>query len=258
VTTTPAPLTPDQQTASQIIKAQLDQWGLSSLADQVNNLIRQGYGQDAITLQLEATPEYKQRFSANDARMKAGLPVLTPAQYVATEASYRQVLQQYGLPSGFHDQPSDLAKFIANDVSPSELNTRAQDAQAVWLSKDVGTRTAWTQMYGLSDGAAIASILDPDRALPIVQRMTAAAKIGGAALDNGLQADQARFEQYADLGVTQAQAQKAFGQIAQTFDSDRQSAARAGLSYSQVDAEQANLIGSGAASAKLQQVQDSE
>lgn len=252
------PLDPNQATASQIIQQQLSQWGLSTLAPLVNNLIRQGYGQDAILLQLEQSPEFKARFSGNDARGKAGLPVLSPAEYIATERSYAQVLQQYGIPSGFWDSQADFAKLIGNDMSASELQARAQDAQAVWLSKDTSTRQAWTQMYGLSDGAAIASILDPQTALPIVQRMTAASQIGGAALQNGLGIDQSRMEQYADLGVSQSQAQKGFGQIAEQLGTDQQIAARFGTSWTQAQAEQATLLGNGQAQKQQNDLENAE
>jgi hypothetical protein len=240
------PLNPTQLGASAIIQQQLSQWGLESLTD------------TPITLQLQATPEYKQRFAANEARVKAGLAALSPAEYIATENSYRQVLQSYGLPQGFYDQHTDFQGLLANDISPEELKQRASDAQSVWLNTDPFTKQAWKQMYGLSDGAALASILDPAKALPIVQRMTTASQIGGAALANGLQANQSRDELMAGLGVTQSQAQKGYGQIAQTFAGDQQSAARAGMAYSQSDAENATLLQQGQAMAKQQQVYDSE
>jgi hypothetical protein len=253
-----APLDPTQASATQIIDQQLQSWGLDSLTSTVSKLIREGWGSDAITLQLQQTPEYQQRFSANQARVKNGLAALSPADYIATENSYRQVMQQYGLPSGFYDQNSDFAGLIANDISPDEVKTRAQDAQAVWLQTDPAVKQAWSQMYGLSDGAAIASILDPGKALPIVQRMTTASQIGGAALTNGLQVNQQQDERMADLGVTQAQAQKGYGQIAQSFALDQQSAKRAGLAYSQADAENATILQQGAAMAKQRQIYDSE
>lgn len=254
----PNGLDPVQASASLIIADQLAQWGLQTLAPTVNSLIRQGFGTDAITLQLEDTPEFKARFSGNDLRRKSGLPVLSPAEYIATERSYRQVLNQFGIPAGFYDSQSSMAQLIANDMSPDELKTRASDAQAVWLSHDASTRTAWQSMYGLTDGAGIAAILDPETALPIVQRMTTAAQIGGAAVQNGLGVDRSRFEQYADQGVTQSQAQKAFGQLGQTFGTERQLADRFGTSWTQAQAEQADLGLDGQAAQKQNTLYDAE
>lgn len=252
-------LDPTQASATLIIQNQLQQWGLDSLSGTVSDLIRQGYGTDAITLQLQQTDAYKQRFSANDIRQKNGLSVLSPADYISAENSYRQVLQQYGLPSSFYDSNDDLAQFIGKDVSPSEVNERAKDAQQVWLSTDTNTQSAWKSYYGLTDGAAIATILDPDKALPIVQRMTAASQIGGAALQNGLAApDAARAENLADLGVTQAAAQKGYGQIGQTLGNVEGAASRFGTSWNQTDAENATLLQDSSAQRKQSDIADAE
>lgn len=253
-----APLTPDQMTADQIIESQLQAWGLSSLAGKVSDLIRQGFGNDAITLQLENTAEYKQRFEANDARVKAGLAKLTPAQYIATENAYRQVLQSYGLPSGFYDSQDDFHNFIANDVSPDEVKSRATAAQSVWLSKDEGTKQVWRDFYGLTDGAAIASILDPKTAMPVIQNMVTTAQAGAAARANGLEADQGRLSTYADQGYTTQQLTQAFSQIGQAQPQDQAMAKRFGTDYSQADEEAATITGTASALRKQQQLYDSE
>lgn len=236
-----SPLSPDQQTASGIIQAQLTAWGLASLTGKVSDLIRQGLNSDAITMQLQSTAEYKQRFAANEARQKAGLAALTPAQYIATENSYRQVLQQYGLPSTFYDSQDDYRQFLEKDVSPDEVKQRASVAQQVWLSTDDSTKTAWRDFYGLSDGAAIANILDSNRALPIIQHMAATAQAGGSALSNGLQADQGRLGQYVDQGVSQSQIAQGFSQIGQTHATDQALATRYGTTFGQADEEAARI-----------------
>lgn len=253
-----SPLSPDQAGAQAIIQQQLDEWGLSSLSDQLHSLIKDGLGSDAITLKLQDSPEYKTRFAANAARMKAGLPILTPAQYISAENSYRQVLQSYGLPNSFYDSHDDFNGWLSQDVSPDEVKQRAQDAQSVWLSTDPAVKDTWQKFYGLSDGAAIASILDPDKALPVVERMTQAAQIGAAATQNGLQADKDRFEQYADQGVSSQQAQKAFGQIGLTAQADAAMAQRFGVNYSQSDAEKAALFGNAQALKTQQQMYSAE
>lgn len=253
-----APLDPNQASATLILQNQLTQWGLGVLTPLVSDLIRQNLGSDAITLQLQQSPEYKARFAANDARVKAGLPALTPAEYISTEASYRQVMAQYGLPAGFYDNQQSLSELIAKDISPDELKQRATDAQQVWLSTDPSTKAAWRQMYGLSDGAAIASILDPNTALSVVNRESNAALIGGSAIRNGLQANRQNDELYADLGITGDQANKAYGQIGATWDQVQQMATRFGTSFTQQDAEQANLTGQGPGVLKQTQLFDAE
>lgn len=249
---------PEQTSAKAIIQAQLQQWGIDSLFGDLDRLIKEGLGPDAITLQLQQTDAYKTRFKGNELRSKAGLPVLSPAEYISAETSYRQVMQSYGLPATFYDQPDDYHDFLAKDISPDEVNTRAKTAQSIWLSNDQGTKDTWRDFYGLTDGAAIASILDPDKAMPIVERMATAAKLGGAAQRNGLTADKSRFEQYADLGVTSDQANSAFGQIGAVRDIDNAIASRFGTTFSQADAEQSRLVGAASARRKQAELYGSE
>lgn len=251
-------LDPDQRTASQIIRAQLQQWGLGSLAGKLNDLIREGMNADAITLELQATKEYKTRFAANDARIKNGLAALSPAEYVAAENSYRRVLQSFGLPASFWDGQDDFRKFLENDVSPQEVNDRAQTAQQVWLTSDTGVRQVWKDFYGLTDGAAIAQILDPGTAEPIINRMATAAQIGNVARQNGLQADRSRFEQLADQGVTTDQARQGFTEIGQTLPTLQGIAGRFGTSFTQAEAEGAKITGLASAQRKQQQLVASE
>jgi hypothetical protein len=236
-------LDPDQQTASEIISAQLSSWGLGSLAGKVSDLIREGLSSDAVTLRLQATDEYKQRFAANAARTAKGLAALSPAEYIAAENSYRQVLQSYGLPATFYDSQDDYRRFLENDLSPTELQDRAKVAQQVWLSTDQQTKNVWRDWYGLSDGAAIASILDPAKALPIVQTQAEAARAGGIARANGLTADQGRITRYLDQGIAADQLAQGFGEIGAVHDVDQAIGRRFGTDLSQTVEEQSRIEG---------------
>lgn len=241
---------PVQQTARDILTDQLRQWGLDELVADLDRLIKEGLDAPAIAVQLQDTQAYKQRFAANEIRRQKGLPVLNPAEYIATEQAYQQVLRTYGLPTSFYDDRTDFHQFIGNDVAPDELNERAQIAQQVWLSNDVGTRDTWRNFYGLTDGAAIASILDPERALPVVQRMANAARFGAAATRQGLEADKGRLEQYSDLGINESQVNEAFARIAQTKPADDRIAQRFGTTLTQAEKEAEQVQGNASAARK--------
>jgi hypothetical protein len=244
--------------ASAIINWYLREWGLLELSADVDRLIKEGIGEDAIVIGLRDTPAYKKRFRANDIRQAAGLPVLAPAEYLAAEDAYRQVLRTYGLPASFYDQADDFHEFIGKDVSPEEVNARAAAAQTTWLTTDQGVRDAWRNFYGLTDGAAIASILDPDRALPIVQRMVTAAQLGAVASRNGLQSDRDRFEQYADRGITADSAAQGFAEIGQTLTTDQSIARRFGQTFTQAEAEAGRVAGLASAQRKQRELAQSE
>lgn len=256
--TSPVFGSPAEQSAFDIINQQLQDWGIGSLASAAADLIKQGLDGNAVTIELQNTPAYQQRFAANQQRIKNGLAALAPADYIATETSYKQVMSQYGLPPGFYDSPSDLNDFIAKDVSPSELNSRAQIAQQVWLSNDQQTKDTWRSFYGLSDGAAIASILDPNTALPIVQRQAAAAQFGGDAARQGLTADQQRLEQYADLGFSRDAVDKGLGQVAGEQPVLNNLAQRFGQQFNQGTAMDADIGGNAAAQRQRQSLINNE
>src|SRR5690349_18371644 len=106
------------------VNALFKNYGLESLASKIYDFVKNGYSADTISILLQDTKEYKERFAGNELRIKQGLPVLSAGEYLATEASYRQIMSQAGLPSGFYDSPSDFTGWIAGNVSPSEIQQR--------------------------------------------------------------------------------------------------------------------------------------
>lgn len=253
-----SPITADTASAQKILEDQLRKWGIPELVKDLGALIKQGLDAPAIIVELSNSEAYKKRFAGNEERRKKGLPVLAPGEYIAAENSYQTVLRTYGLPANFYDQRSDFTQFIANDVSPDELNERAGIAQQVWLSKDETTKGVWRSFYGLTDGAAIASILDPGKALPVVQRMSNASRFGAEAVRQGLAADKGRLETYSDLGLTQDAVAQGFARIGQTQGANEKIAQRFGQTFGQAEAEAATLTGTASAQRKLSQLQQNE
>lgn len=208
-------------------------YGLGSLAPAIVGFIKQGYASDTISVLLADTPEYKKRFAANDKRRAAGLPALSPAEYLATESAYRQVMSQAGVPKGFYDQPSDFQNWIAGDVSPSEIQTRVQAAESVINSATPETLDYFKKYY--SKGDMIAYALDQKRAAPLVGKQFQAAQIGGAAKAQGLDVGSKLAEELSGFGVNQQQAQAGFGQIAQDLANTNKLAALGGEKKLTVD-----------------------
>lgn len=216
----------------------------------IRNYLTEGYDADTVSLLLQQSEPYKKRFSANDARKSKGLRVLSPAEYLGLEESYRRVLRANGLPAGFYDDPkSDFAKWIEGDVSPAEVQDRAEAASRLASNVNPETRAALAQYYGIDDGHIAAYYLDEKRALPILKRMEQAAMFGGAALRNKLAAPTAaRAEGFVDQGVSAQQARQGYSEIGGFLDQQKVIAERFGQTYSQADAE--NEIFGGLASAR--------
>ena len=191
-------------------------YGLDSLAPKITEFIQMGYSPDTVTLKLQETPEYKQRFIGNENRRKAGLPVLNPAEYLSVESSYKKILKDAELPAGFYDQPDDFGKFIGADISPTELQERVSIANQSLQNADKFYTDSLRTYYGLNTGDMIAYTLDPERALPSITRQQKAAQFGAEAARQGIQVAAPMAERFTgQLGVTQQEARQGFEQVAQ-------------------------------------------
>lgn len=247
-----------QQDAMSLMTQMLQSWGLGSLLPDLKQLIINGdTNSDTLSLALSQTQAYKQRFAANDIRVANGLPALSPAQYIATEEQYRNILQSYGLPAGFYDTPQDFTDFIAKDISPTEMDARAKIAHDQYVAAPDATKALW-QSYGFSKGDAVAAILDPDVATSIIQDRAQQVAIGGAAAAQGFTVNQPRAQQFQQAGVTLSQAQQAYSQLSQSFGTDQQIAQRFGTTFDQTQEENSLLLNQGDAINKRQTLYDEE
>lgn len=232
---------------SDILSYYLGQWGLSSLIPTVTQLGQTGASSDQINLTLQQTPEWQARFAGNAGRLAKGLAPLDPASYLAMEDQYTQTLRAYDLPAGFYDSPDAMNNWIGNDVSASELNDRLQIANSAYLNAPDSAKQAWDQFYGntAGTGGALAAILDPNTAESVIQQQADTAAIGGAAIQQGLTANQGIASQAQQLGVTLSSARKAYQDIATRLPGDTAMAARFGQAgqFGQTQEEQATLLG---------------
>jgi hypothetical protein len=227
----------DNRDAFLALKGIFGQYGLDSLAGKIFEYVKQGYGAETIGMLLQDTKEYKERFAANEMRKKAGLPVLSPAEYLSAEASYRQILDSAGMPKGFYDNPADFQRWIAGDVSPAEIKSRVDMAAEAVNKVDPSYRGALFQMYGIGEHEMTAYFLDRKRAEPVLRKQAAAAAIGAAALRRGFGMSVLDFESYASLGITSQEAEAAYGRIADSFEGMLGLAKRYGTTWTQREAE---------------------
>lgn len=247
------------------LKSLFGQYGLGSLAGKIYDFVKQGYGADTIGLLLQDTKEYKTRFAANETRAKNGLAVLNPADYLSTEAAYRQILSSSGLPKGFYDNPADFQNWIAGDVSPTEIKSRVDLAVAATGQANPQYKQALWQMYGINEADLTAYFLDRKTAEPILKKQAAAGAIGAAALRRGFAANTLDLEGYATIGITGDQAEQAYAQISDGFESMLGIAGRYGTTWDQRQAEQevftpgaAKSVGAESASEKGKRLKSQE
>lgn len=174
------------QSAKAIIQATLAAYGLSSLADWAWTQYTGGAATEQIMLDMRQRPEYKTRFPAMEALAKSG-HAMSEGQYVQYETTVTGLMRAAGLPTGFYDQPGDFTKFLTNQVSAQEIQSRVQNAQAAIYSSSPETRAQLDQMYqsGAAPGDITAFFLDPNRAEPLLAKQWAAAQASGQAITSG-------------------------------------------------------------------------
>lgn len=188
-----------------------DSYGLGTLAPTILNYLQNGYGSDTITILLQQTPEYKARFAGNQARTANGLQVLTPAEYLSTEASYKQLLRSNGMDSSFQT-PTQFAEWIGNDVSPTELQSRVNMAVTA-TTQAPPSLTGYFSQLGIGTGDLASYFLNDKNPTPALQLKLNQAQIGAAGLQQGLNLNTNDALRYAQQGVTYQQAQSAYQRI---------------------------------------------
>jgi hypothetical protein len=249
----------DRVSAYNILKDEFTKYGLGSLVEGIKGLLENGTPASEFSLKLRETPQYVERFKANEARIAAGLTALSPAEYVAMEDQYQNVMRNYGLPASYYTKDTTgkqagFEKFLANDVSASELEDRIATAQQRVLNSNPEVLRALKQFYpDISNADILAYTLDPANALTNIKRKVSAAEIGGAALAQGLQAQGGTAESLAGQGITKAQAQQGYTEIAGMLPRASQLSDIYGQGpYTQgtAEAEVFNTAGAAAATAK--------
>lgn len=212
---TPVPgATPAQASAKGQLDSFLATYGLQSLGDTAWQWFLSGQSTDQIMLNLRGTPEYKARFPAMDTLAQRG-QAITESQYINYESTIAQQNQAAGLPQGMYDTPTDIANLLTNNISPSEYQSRLQAYQTAAWQSPPEVRQALMDDYGLSPGQLTAFFIDPDKALPLIQRDLATAQMQSTSQISGFgNLSMQEGGHLADLGITGAQATAGFGKLA--------------------------------------------
>lgn len=223
--------------ALQIITDALKMAGLGNLASKAWTMWNQGFDMNAImddpTNGIRASAEYKQNFPAMAALNAKGQGI-SEAAYLAKETQDKELLKQYGIPTGLFDTKDYLGSLMTNNVTAQDLQQRLIAVQDTVNSYDSNVKKYAADTYGLDSGHLMAWALDPSKALPLIQQQAQAMKIGGSALASGFggglgangELSTAQAEALGAANVTQAQAQQGFtnlaqmGQLAQALPGD--------------------------------------
>jgi len=235
-----------RQSAYDILYNEFNKYGLGSLVEEVKTLITdQSASPSQFAIALQNTQAYQTRFSANKDRIKAGLTAISPAQYLALEDQYQNVMRNYGLPASYYTKDSTgkqpgFDKFIAGDVSAVELEDRIMTAQKRVINSNPEVSYALKNFYpDITNGDILAYALNPQQGLTDIKRKITSAEIGGAALRSGLTTSLTDAEYLQKYGVDKAMAEKGYSTIGGGLQRGSQLASIYGEDpYTQTKAEQ--------------------
>ena len=211
----------ERQSAYDLLYSQFNQYGLAALVTPLKDLITSGASPSEFTIKLRETEAYKKRFAANSARIQKGLAAISEAEYLGLEDQYQNIMRNYGLPAEYYTRgdmgiQEGFNKFIANDVSASELEDRVMTAQSRVMNANPEVLASLKQFYpGINNGDILAYTLDPEKALTDIKRKVTAAEIGGSAMQAGLGITGTRAEELGAAGITKQQAQQGFQTVAE-------------------------------------------
>jgi len=245
----------------------LSEYGISSLAPDVQSLLQENIGINEFSVRLKDTDPYKKRFAANASRIAKGLRSLSEAEYIALEDSYTKTFRNYGLPASYYTKGTDgisknFESLIAGDVDSTEIEDRIILAQKKVLDADPNVKKALKEFYpDIKDADILAYTLDPTKGMEEIKRKVTAAEIGGAAMGQGLGTNAKRAEELARLGITGEGAREGYETVAERAPRGSQLAAIYGQdAYGQTEAEQEvfGLSGSAAAGAKRKKLSELE
>jgi len=241
-----------------IVTDRFARYKLGSLAQKIRDLAIDGANEATIMIALSETKEYQDRFAGNAARLKKGIAVLDPGSYLEAEDTYRQVLRANGLKQ--FDTDAYVQQFIENDTSSTEIASRINTAVNRIQYADPAIKKTLKDYYGLNESDLLGYVLSPDQELPKIQQKITAAEIGTAASVQGLNSSLGVSEQLASQGVTQAEAQKGYANIASFLPTtEKLSSVYNELpGYNQADAEQETFNQLASAQRKRERLRQTE
>ena len=218
----------ESRSAYALLLSEFSRYGLEALVTPLQDLIKQGLSGPEFQIALRNTDAYQKRFAGNTDRIKKGLTALSPAEYLALEDGYQNIMRNYGLPASYYAKDSlgtqeGFNKLIANDVSALELEDRIVTAQKRVLDAAPEVTTALKQFYpDITNGDILAYTLNPEKGLTEIKRKITAAEIGGAAIGAGLSTSLTDAEYLRRYGVTAESAKQGYSAIGGGLERGRQ------------------------------------
>jgi hypothetical protein len=138
---------------------------------------------------------------------------ISEAAYIEYERNAAQLEKAYGLPSGILGK-SAITGLLTNEVSAKELENRVTMAAAGAYQAPQELKDTFLQYYGIDSGGLTAYFLDPEQALPLLNKQFVSAQIGAEAQMQDFAIASGMAESLQERGITQEAARQGFADVA--------------------------------------------
>ncbi len=165
---------------------------------------------------IKNTQAWQDRFGwVMGQREKKGLSNITEGEIIGLERQYRQMLSEADLPSKFWNEREDFHRWIANDVSPNEIQERVDLAEQWVNNRDKDYVKTMRDFYGIGKKDLVAYALDRKKGIEFLKQRAAAAEIGAVGRDTKLDSIGKNFsETLVDKGFSGDSVRGAFADAA--------------------------------------------
>ncbi len=260
----------NREDAKSFLNSMLAQYGLGSLAGEVDRLVNEwGTQTGVIAEKIKTTEPYKVRFKGLTAMQAKGITdIANEADYIRLESNYRQAFREAGLQSflgaaGAQSEIDSIARLAGDfSVSVNEVRDRITDAQRVIADTPQEVRDSLQRYYNVDPATLVSYVLDPTKTSSQVNRLANTAIIGGygrrAGLDVSLEGagGMSDLAQGNDLNLDLLQTDLAAARTIR--DETKRLAQIEGQDLTDTEAFQAQLKTSAEAEQKVKRLQSSE
>lgn len=242
--------TQNRESAKSFLRNMLTQYGLGSLAGDIDSIVQETTSEAVIMERLRNTESYKTRFKGlTQLRAKGVTDIADEGQYLRLESDYRQVFREAGLSSFLGDSGSQaefdsIAKLVGDySLSVNEVKDRVTDAQRIVAETPQEVRDSFQRYYNVDPATLTAYVLDPTRTANEINKRANAAMIGGLGARQGLDFGASTAERIGTflVGEGNLTSTQAEPQLTQIADVQRSTGRLAEIEKSTLSAEETAL-----------------
>lgn len=192
----------------------LEGYGLGNLTEWITGKLVGGASETEVTIELYDQPAFKARFPAIEERRKNGFNTVSPAEILAYEDTAKELFKSAGINSAELTSNANIQKLLSSNVSAVELQGRLQNGLLKVTQAPAEVKAAFASYFGANSESAMAQLfLDPETAMPELEKMAQTAYAGGIGKKFNIEIAQGIAREIVDTGASEQAIWQGFNQL---------------------------------------------